>query len=177
MLRQDISDDCDGSADPFCEFMLAKAIVHRSDNALPEFVPAFCVNPFIANDSEFMRARRYKNEHGIMLPRLVHTEPMKLLLRRKERIALQFSALDQNANFTRRFGFGVTNRFDDPIMLKLGEKFSRSHLLPTRSCAAAAETAAATAEPAEASATATAAAAAAGGPTAAARDEHWSAPS
>ena len=73
MLRQRISDDCDRFANPFCEFMLAEAIMHRSDNALPEFVTAFFVNGFIANDSELMRARGYKNEHSIVLPRLVHT--------------------------------------------------------------------------------------------------------
>ena len=97
MLGQHISDNCDRSSYPLCEFMLAETIVHRSDNALPEFVPAFFVNPFIANDSEFMRARRYKNEHGIMLPRLVHTEPRKSPLRCNEGIALQFPAREQKA--------------------------------------------------------------------------------
>ena len=172
MLRQHISDDCDRFADPFCEFMLAETMVHRSDNALPEFVAAFFVNRFIANDSEFMGARRYKNEHGILLPCLVHTEPMKLPLRHSEGIALQFPALDQNANLTGRFRFGVANRLDDPIVLKLAEEFSRSHLLPTRPRAAAAETAATTAKPAESSATA-----ATGRPASPTRDEHRAASS
>jgi len=154
MLRQHISDDCDRFADPFCEFMLAETMVHRSDNALPEFVAAFFVNRFIANDSEFMGARRYKNEHGILLPCLVHTEPMKLPLRHSEGIALQFPALDQNANLTGRFRFGVAN------------------LLPTRPRAAAAETAATTAKPAESSATA-----ATGRPASPTRDEHRAASS
>ena len=94
------------------------------------------MNRVIANDSEFMRARCDKNQHRIALARLMHTEPMKLPLRRNKGIALQLSALDQNANLTGRFRFRVANRFDDPIVLELAEKFSRSHfvtsLIPRR---------------------------------------------
>jgi hypothetical protein len=129
MLRQHIADDCDRSANTFREFILAEAMVHCGDNVLPEFFAAFFVNRFITNDSEFMRARRYKNQHRIALPRLVHPEPMKLPLRHNEGIAIQLPALDQNANFAGRLGFGVANPFDDPIMLKFAEEFSRSHLI------------------------------------------------
>ena len=118
MLRQHLSDYCYRSADPFCEFILTEAIMHRSDNALPEFVAAFSVNRVVPNNRKFMNTRRYKDQRRIALPRLMHPKPMKLSLRRKEGIALQLPALDQNANLTGRFRFRVANRFDDPIVLK-----------------------------------------------------------
>ena len=127
MLRQHISNDCNRSADPFCEFILAKAIVHLGDNALPEFVAAFFVNRFVANDSELTRARHHKNEHSIVLPRLVHPEPMKFPLRRNEGIILQLAALDQNADLTGGLGFRFANCFNDPAVVEVAEKFSRAH--------------------------------------------------
>jgi hypothetical protein len=55
---------------------------HCFRNALPEFIAAFLMNRVVANDRKFMNTRRDKNEHGIVFARLVHTEPMKLHLRR-----------------------------------------------------------------------------------------------
>lgn len=82
MLCQHISDDCNRSAYAFREFVLAEAMVHCGDNALPEFIAAFLMNRFIAHNGELMNTRRDKNEHRITLARLVHSEPMKFLLRR-----------------------------------------------------------------------------------------------
>ena len=84
-------------------------MVHCGRDALPELIATFFVNGLVANDGEFMNTRRNKNEHSIALARLVHTEPMKLPLRRDKGITLQFSALDQNANLTGglRFGFSI----------------------------------------------------------------------
>jgi hypothetical protein len=95
-------------------------LAHSFHNALPEFVAAFFVNGFVANDSEFMSTGHYENEHGVALARLVHTEPMKLPLRRNKGITLQFAPLDQDANLTGGFGFRLANRFDDPVMLEFG---------------------------------------------------------
>ena len=67
---------------------------HFFHNALPEFVTAFFMNRFIANDREFVNTRRDENQHRIALARFVHSEPMKLFLRRDERITFQFAALD-----------------------------------------------------------------------------------
>ena len=88
MLCQHVADDCDRSAETFGKFMLAEAMVHRSNDALPEFIPAFFMNRFIANDSEFVNTRRHKNEHRIAFARLVHTQPVKLFLRRDKRITV-----------------------------------------------------------------------------------------
>ncbi len=132
------------------------------------------MNRLIANNGEFMHTRRDENQHSIALARLMHTEPMKLLLRRKQGITLQLAALDHNANLTGSFRFRFANRFDDLVVLKLTEEFSRSHLSPARSRAASSETSAATTEPAEAAAVATTAA---GRPAAPARDKHRTATS
>jgi hypothetical protein len=126
------------------------------------------MNRLIASNGEFMCARRDENQHRVALARLVHTEPMKLLLRCNEGFPLQLAALHKNANLTGRFGFRLANCLNDLVVLKLGEEFSRSHFVsPTRSRAASAETAAATTESAEAATTVTSS----GGPTAATWDE------
>ena len=102
MLREHISNDCDRSADAFREFILAEAMVHCSDNTLPELVAAFFVNRVVADDGEFVRSRRYENQHRIALTGLVHSKPLKLFLRNDQRVGIQLAALNINADFARR---------------------------------------------------------------------------
>jgi hypothetical protein len=150
------------------ELLHSKVRSHPLDNALPELFAAFFMSALVANHREFMRAGRDENQHRVALARLVHTEPPKLLVRRKKGITLQLPALDQNANLTGSFRFCLANRLDDPVVLESGEEFSRSHFVsPTRSRAASAKTAPSTTEPAE-SATTTAT----GRPAAATRDKN-----
>src|SRR5436853_277128 len=82
------------------ELLGFKMRAHSFYNALPELFAAFVMDRFIANNGEFMHARRDENQHGVALARLVHTKPMKLLPRRKEGITFQPAELDQNANLT-----------------------------------------------------------------------------
>jgi len=150
------------------ELLGLKMRAHCFYNALPELFAAFLMNRLIANNGEFMHTRRNENQHRVALARLVHTQPMKLLLRRNKRISVQPAALDQNPNLTGSFRFRFANRLDDLVVLKFGKEFSRSHFcLPTRSRAASTEAAAATTEPTE-----SATAAATGGPASATRDKN-----
>ena len=87
------------------------------------------MNGLVANDGELMNTRRDENEHRITFARLVHTEPLKFPLCGNEGIILQFPALDQNANLTRRFRFGFPNRLNNTVVLEFAEEFSRSHLI------------------------------------------------
>ena len=111
------------------ELLTLKMSPHSFHNALPEFIAAFFMNCVIPNNREFVSTRRDKNEHGITLARLVHTQPMKLPLRRNKRITLQFPALDQDPNLTGGFRFRFLNRLNDLIVLEFAEEFSRSHLI------------------------------------------------
>ena len=76
------------------EFLVLKMRPHFFHNALPEFIAAFFMDRVVANNRKFMSTRRDKNEHRIALARLVHTEPMKLLLCRYQRITAQIPALN-----------------------------------------------------------------------------------
>lgn len=111
------------------ELFILKMRSHSFHNALPEFAAAFLVNRLVSNNRELMNTRGDKNKHRIALLRLVHAKPMKLFLRRGERINLQFPALDQNANLTGGFRFGLPNRLNNPVVVEFAEEFSRSHLL------------------------------------------------
>ena len=109
------------------------------------------MNGFVANDREFMSTGHYENQHGVALVRIVHTEPMKLSLRRNQWIGLQFAALNKNANLTGSISLGFTNRLHDAVVVDFAKKFSCSHLLPTAARTAAAETAPTAAKPTETS--------------------------
>src|SRR3982751_6467478 len=101
---------------------------HFLHNAPPELFAAFFVNRSVANDGKLVRARRYENQYRIALARFVHAEPVKFFLRDAQRIDIQFAALDINADLAGSFRFSVADRLHDLVMLKLTEKFFRSHL-------------------------------------------------
>jgi hypothetical protein len=50
-----------------------------------------------------MRSGRNENEHGISLPRFVHARPVKFPLRRNQRIDIQLTALNKNADLAGSF--------------------------------------------------------------------------
>src|SRR5436190_6202947 len=128
---------------------------HFIHDVLPELFAAFFVNRLVADNGEFVGPWRYKNKNGIALAGLGHSETLKFVLRNDQRIGIQFSALNINANLTGGFRFRFTNRAHNSCMLKLAEKVSCSHRSPTRSRASAAKTPAPTAEPAKSAATST----------------------
>jgi hypothetical protein len=100
---------------------------HGVDQALPELFTALFVDRFIADDRELVRPRGHEDQNGIVLVGPVHTEFVKSLGRGDQRIGIQLSALNINANLTGRFRFGVPNRCNDTIVLELSEKFLRAH--------------------------------------------------
>lgn len=111
------------------ELLALKTRPHSIHNSLPQLLPRHLVNRSVPNHSKLMSTGCHKNQHRIALARLVHTEPMKLPLRRNEGITLQLAALDQNANLTGGFGFRFANCFNDPVVLEFAEEFSRSHFV------------------------------------------------
>ena len=88
---------CQGMA----EFFILKMSAHSIHNMLPELFAAFFVNRFIADNGEFVRSRRYENQHGIAFPSFVHSQSLKLFLPNDQRIGVEFTALDIDANFAR----------------------------------------------------------------------------
>src|SRR4029450_11100116 len=83
--------------------LLLEMLAHSIDNSLPEFLPTFLVNRFIAGHGEFMRPGRNENEHGIALACFIHPQSTKFFLRRDQRVCLQLAALDVNANLAGSF--------------------------------------------------------------------------
>ena len=129
MPGQDAPYFLDGFYQCITELLILKMSPHFFYNALPEFIAAFLVNRFVADDCQFVSTRHDKNEHRIALARLVHTEPMKLPLCCNERITIQFATQDQNANLTGGPGLRLANRLINPIVLEFAEEFPRSHLI------------------------------------------------
>ena len=83
MRGKDLADLLDGVSQCGAELFVLKVGAHLFDYALPELLAAFLVNRLIANNSELVRARRYKNQHRVALPRLVHPELLKFFLRNR----------------------------------------------------------------------------------------------
>ena len=102
---------------------------HSVDEALPKSFAEFLVNGLVADHGKLAGAWRHKNQHGISFGRLVHPKPVKLLLRRNQRIAVQLPALNINADLAGSFCFSVLDRAHDPIVLELAQKFFRSHFV------------------------------------------------
>ena len=69
------------------ELLVSKMVAHSIDQPLPELFPALFVNRLVADDSEFVRARRDENKNGISRSGFVHAQPVKFLLGRKQGIA------------------------------------------------------------------------------------------
>ena len=98
MRRQHLADFLDGFGDSAAKLLVLKMRPHSTNDLPPELLAAFFVNRFIADDSEFVRSRRYENQHGIAFASFVHSETLKLFLCNDQRIGAQFAALNVNAN-------------------------------------------------------------------------------
>lgn len=88
MPGQYVPDFIDRFYQRITELLILEMRPHSFHNASPEFIAAFFMNRVVPNDRKFLNTRRDKNEDRIAFARLVHTEPMKLPLRRNERITL-----------------------------------------------------------------------------------------
>ena len=112
------------------EFFVSKMFAHSGNKVLPKLFTAPFVDGFIADHGELMRAGCDKNEDAVAFACLVHSEPLEFFLCRHERIALQLSTLNIDADLRGGFRFGFANPLHDPVVLKLAQKFSCSHSLP-----------------------------------------------
>lgn len=83
MRGKKLSDLLDAVSQCGAEFFVLKVGTHLSDYTLPELLAALFVDRLITNNSELVRARRYKNQHGVALPRLVHSQLLKFFLRNR----------------------------------------------------------------------------------------------
>ena len=129
MCGQHFSDFLDRLDDGVTEFLVPKMRAHFIDKTLPELFAAFFVNGLIPDHGKLMPARRDENEHSVPFARLVHSHPVESFLRRDQRIGIQFSALNENANLARRFCFCLLNRLHDPVVFELAQEFLCPHVL------------------------------------------------
>lgn len=63
------------------ELLVLEMFAHRIDNSLPKLFPAFLMNRFVADDREFVCARRDPYQDRIPLARFVHSQLVKSLRR------------------------------------------------------------------------------------------------
>src|ERR1051326_4008293 len=115
------------------KLLILKMRPHSVHDALPELIAALLVNRFVADYREFVRTRRYKNQHSIALARRVHTQLMKLFLCGDEGVDTQFSPLNENADLAGSVCFRFTNRGYDSVMLDFTEKLFGSHFVTSSS--------------------------------------------
>jgi len=128
MRGQRIADFVNRIDDGVGEVFLAKMFAHLIDQPLPQFFFAFLVDRLVADNREFVRAGRDKDQNGISLGCLLHPESVKSFFRRRNRVGIQLAALNENSDLARSLRFRVANRFHDFIVLELAQKFFRSHL-------------------------------------------------
>ena len=127
MRDQNLADVSNRVDERVRKLFIAKMFAHKIDNALPVKLAAFLVGCLIAYNRELMRARRHENQYGVAFVCLVHPKPLEFLLGHSQRISIQLSTLDVDADLRGRLGLDVANRLHDPVMLELAQKFFRSH--------------------------------------------------
>jgi len=127
MRGQHFADFVNGFRQSVAEFFILKMSTHSIHDVLPEIFATFLVNRCIADNGKFVRSRRYEDQHTIALAGLVHSQSLKLFLCNDQRIGVEFTALDIDANLAGSFRFSIPNHFHDPVMFKLAEKLSGSH--------------------------------------------------
>jgi len=98
MFRQRFAGFLDRFDQRVIEFFILEMRAHRIDDALPELFAALFVDGLVANDREFVRARRHEDQNGVSFARSVHAELVESLCRGGEHIAFQFPALHINAD-------------------------------------------------------------------------------
>ena len=100
MRGQNLADFVNRFCKRLAEVFILKMNAHSIHDVLPEVLATFFVNRFIADNGELVRSRRYENQYGIALTRLVHSESLKLFLRNNQRIGFGFAPLDIDPNLT-----------------------------------------------------------------------------
>lgn len=110
------------------ESFVTKMFAHTVDNLPPINVAASFVDRLIAHDCKFARAGRDKNEDTVAFACLVHSKPLEFRLGRNQRIAIQLSTLDIDADLRGCFRFSLANRLHNSIVLELAQKLSCSHV-------------------------------------------------
>ena len=127
MRSQRVANFVDRLDQSVAEFLVPKMFTHSSNESLPQFFAALLMDRFVSDNCEFVRARRNENQNVVALRIFVKPEPAKSFLRCDYGIVFQFTSLNENANLTGCFRLGVADRLHDRLVLKLAEKFFRSH--------------------------------------------------
>jgi len=118
MFGQQFAGARDPVQDAFAEIPLAEMGGDFVSDFLPEFIAATGMNCGVSNNRKFSHARRDENQNAIFLFSLVHAQMQKRLLRGSHRV-FGFLAADEDPDFAAGFLFGLTNRLDDCVVLKL----------------------------------------------------------
>lgn len=106
-----------------------EVFAHFRHNPFPQFIAAMFVNAFIAEDRKLVNPRRDKNQHPVTRFRLLHTEPLKSVLRRRQDVLLEFASLNINPDLAGSPLFRIANGLNNPIMIEPADEFLGSHRL------------------------------------------------
>ena len=117
MRGQYLANFVDGCCQRVAELLVLKMDAHFINGVLPELIATPLVDRHITNNSEFLRSWRYKNQHCVARAGLVHSQPLKFLLRNSQWVAIESSPLNENAYLAGSFRFRIPNRVHNPVMI------------------------------------------------------------
>ena len=100
------------------EFGFAEVAGHGFRQLPPEFISAFCVDGFIADDGKLVRARGHKNKHAVPFRRLVHAQAHEFRLRGGDGVVNVFGA-DADADFAGGFLLCRADRRNDFVVVQM----------------------------------------------------------
>ena len=117
MRRQYVANFIDRCCQRVAELLVLKMDAHSINGVLPEFIATPLVDRHITNNSKLLRSWRNKNQHPVARPRLVHSQPLKFLLRNAQRAIIESSPLDENAYLAGSFRFRTPNCVHNPVVI------------------------------------------------------------
>lgn len=104
-----------------------KMLAHPGDEFLPEFLAALLMDPLVTHDRELLHPRRDEDQDRIALGRLLHPELNEFFLGPFERIFLECSSLEKNADLSGSGCFRLLDGRHDSIVLELANEIMGAH--------------------------------------------------
>jgi hypothetical protein len=127
-VGEGVTDHGDTADDGLSETPVAQPIVDGRCNSLPEGIAGFLMHALVADDRKLMRARRKVEQDCIAFTSGGHAKLFEPARRaRDDVVGSDWPIGDEDADFTGRLAFGISNGANDFSIIELFNKILRFH--------------------------------------------------
>ena len=127
MYGQNFSQFIDAVNDCAVKILFFEMFPHRFNQSLPELFAAFFVHTDVSDHGVFASAGRDKNQRCVSIARLVHSQLQKFLLRARQRLIIEFTSLNEDADLSGGATFRFLDCLRDSLVIEPAKKMMRPH--------------------------------------------------